>query len=430
MSLIDFIKGQLGSEMVSQAATKLGESESGVSKAIGGLLPAVLSGLADNADKPGVLDAITGAASSGLLGNLGNSSDNSMVTTVISSLFGDKIGGLLNLITGYSGVSNSSANSLLNMVTGVTLGSVGKYAADNNLDASGITNLLGEQKGLVSSLLPSGFSLGSLGLGNLFGGAKENISEAVSNASAKVSGAVSDVKKVLPTTSYSTPSSDNNGSGGSFLKWLLPSVLLGLVAWFTLKQCNKKENDVYTTTADTTAVTKDSTKVKIGDSANANTSVASTTKTATTVTLPNGKTLNIFKGGVEDQLVNFLKSDGYKNATEEQLKTKWFSFDNLNFEFGTTKLTKESQVQVDNLKAILAAFPDVKAIIGAYTDKVGSDAGNLALSQKRADAVKVAIGSAQIVEAKGYGEQFAKVDEKASDKERETDRKTAIRLTK
>lgn len=428
MSLIDLIKGQLGQEMVSQAATQLGESESGVSKAIGGLLPAVLGGLADNADKPGVLDAVTGAASSGLLGNLlGGSSDNSLVTTVLSSLFGDKIGGLLNLISGYSGVSNSSAGSLLNMVTGATLGSVGKYAADNNLDASGLTNLLGEQKGLVSSLLPAGLSLGSLGLGSLFGGAKEDVSAAVSSASAKVSDAVSDVKKEIPT--YSTPSSDDNGGGGSFLKWLLPLLLLGLAAWFIMKQCNKKEASTTEATTDTTAVAEDSTGAKMDDSATVSAAPAAA-KESTTVTLPDGKTLNAYKGGVEDQLVTFLKSDEYKNATEDQLKTKWFNFDNLNFEFGTTKLTKESQVQVDNLKAILAAFPDVKAKIGAYTDKVGADAGNLALSQKRADAVKAAIGSAQVVEAKGYGEQFAKVDEKASDKEREADRKTAIRLTK
>ena len=63
-------QGQLGPALVSQAASQLGESESGVSKAISGLLPAVVGGLANNADKPGVLDAITGAASSGLLGNL------------------------------------------------------------------------------------------------------------------------------------------------------------------------------------------------------------------------------------------------------------------------------------------------------------------------------------------------------------------------
>ena len=87
-------------------------------------------------------------------------------------------------------------------------------------------------------------------------------------------------------------------------------------------------------------------------------------------------------------------------------------------------------MQLDNLKAILAAYPDAKVKIGAYTDKKGDDAGNKALSQKRADAVKVALGSAQVVGAEGYGEEFAKVDEKASDKEREADRKTAIRFVK
>lgn len=427
MSIIDLIKSQISPELVSQTATQLGESESGISKAIGGLLPAVLGGLADNADKPGVLDAITGAASSGILGNLlGGSSNNSLISTLLSSIFGDKIGGLVNLISGYSGVSNSSANSLLNLVTGATLGSVGKYAADNNLDASGVTNLLGEQKGLVSSLLPAGLSLGSLGLGNLFGGAKESVSAATSAVTDKASETISNIKREIPTPSYSTSSSDDNG--GSFWKWLLPIILLGVVSWFLWKQCEKKEGDAAASNTDSTLVAQDSSANKVDDSTNVDT--ASATKESTTVTLPDGKTINAFKGGVEDQLVNFLKSDEYKNATEDQLKTRWFNFDNLNFEFGTTKITKESQVQVDNLKAILAAFPDAKAKIGAYTDKVGADAANLALSQKRADAVKVAIGSAQVIEAKGYGEEFASVDEKASDKEREADRKTAIRLTK
>ena len=143
LNVIDLIKGQLGPALVSQAASQLGESESGISKAISGLLPAVVGGLANNADKPGVLDAITGAASSGLLGNLlGGSSNNSLVSTVLSAIFGDKIGGLVNAVAGYAGISNSSSNSLLNMVTGASLGSLGKYAADNNLGASGLSGLL------------------------------------------------------------------------------------------------------------------------------------------------------------------------------------------------------------------------------------------------------------------------------------------------
>lgn len=411
MSIIDLIKGQLGPSLVSQAASQLGESESGVSKAMESLLPIILGGAAENATKPGFFDQITGLAGSGILSNLMGGSNNSLVSSLVTMLFGDKLGGIVSAISNFSGVKESSANSLMNLVSGAALGSLGKHAVDNNLDASGFASLLSSQKSSFASLLPAGLSLSSLGLGNLFGGAQE--------ASAKVSDAVADATTKVSETISET--SDSNGGGG-FMKWLLPLLLLGAAGWFLMKQCKKEPAAPATTTTDTTAVTTNTAK---GDS-----TTHTMAREATTVKLPSGKTINAFKGGVEDQLVTFLASDEYKNATEDQLKTKWFNFDNLNFEFGTTKLTKESQVQVDNLKAILAEFPPVKAKIGAYTDKVGDEKANEALSQKRADAVKVAIGSAQITEAKGYGEEFATVDEKASDKEREKDRKTAIRLTK
>jgi outer membrane protein OmpA-like peptidoglycan-associated protein len=411
MSIIDLIKGQLGPSLVSQAASQLGESESGVSKAMESLLPIILGGAAENATKPGFFDQITGLAGSGILSNLMGGSNNSLVSSLVTMLFGDKLGGIVSAISNFSGVKESSANSLMNLVSGAALGSLGKHAVDNNLDASGFASLLSSQKSSFASLLPAGLSLSSLGLGNLFGGAQET--------SAKVSDAVADATTKVSETISET--SDSNGGGG-FMKWLLPLLLLGAAGWFLMKQCKKEPAAPATTTTDTTAVTTNTAK---GDS-----TTHTMAREATTVKLPSGKTINAFKGGVEDQLVTFLGSDEYKNATEDQLKTKWFNFDNLNFEFGTTKLTKESQVQVDNLKAILAEFPSVKAKIGAYTDKVGDEKANEALSQKRADAVKVAIGSAQITEAKGYGEEFATVDEKASDKEREKDRKTAIRLTK
>ena len=59
LNVIDLIKGQLGPALVTQAATQYGESESGISKAISGLLPAVVGGMANNANQPALLDAIT-----------------------------------------------------------------------------------------------------------------------------------------------------------------------------------------------------------------------------------------------------------------------------------------------------------------------------------------------------------------------------------
>lgn len=428
MSIINLIKSQLTPELVSQTAVQLGESESGISKAIGGLLPAVLGGLADNADKPSVLDAITGAASSGLLGNLlGGSSNNSIISTLLSSIFGDKIGGIVNLISNYSGVSNSSASSLLNLVTGATIGSVGKYATDNNLDSSGITNLLGEQKGLVSSLLPAGLSLGTLGLGNLFGGAKEEVSAATSVAAEKVSEVFSNAKKEVSGAAPSNSSSDDNG--GSFWKWLLPLLLLGLAAWFLWKQCDKKEGDANATTTDSTVVAEDS-------SATVNTAEAdSTAKVDTDIDL-NGVKIKGFVGGMEEQLISFLKSDGYKNAADDSaLKDKWYSFDKVNFKIGKSdQLEDGSQQQLDNLVAILKAYPDAKIKIGGYTDKTGDETKNISLSKARAEYIKAALAKAgvgsQVLEAEGYGSKFATVPAEASNEERAADRKMAIRFAK
>jgi cytochrome c oxidase cbb3-type subunit 3 len=148
-----------------------------------------------------------------------------------------------------------------------------------------------------------------------------------------------------------------------------------------------------------------------------------------------GEKLNIFKGGIEDQLLTFVASDEYKNATPEQLKEKWFDFDNITFEMGSAdKITANSQGQLENLSKILKANPTIKVKIGGYTDKVGDDAGNKALSQKRADFIKAELTKlgvgAQVTGAEGYGEQFAKVDEKASDEERASDRRMALRLEK
>ncbi|WP_435522687.1 DUF937 domain-containing protein [Chryseobacterium indoltheticum] len=167
LNIIDLIKGQLGSAFVSQAASQLGESEAGVSKAISGLLPVIVSGLANNSDNPAVLDSISNASSQGVLGNLlDTASNNSMVSGLLSSIFGDKLSGIINTIATYAGISNNSSSSLLNLVTGATVGSVGKHAAENNLDKSGISSLLNDQKGVVSTLLPAGLSLASLNVGD------------------------------------------------------------------------------------------------------------------------------------------------------------------------------------------------------------------------------------------------------------------------
>lgn len=121
------------------------------------------------------------------------------------------------------------------------------------------------------------------------------------------------------------------------------------------------------------------------------------------VKLPDGVELDAYKGGIEDKLVAYL------NSAEGVDKAKWFDFDDLNFETGSAVITAASQKQVQNIAAILKAYPKVKIKIGGYTDNTGDSVANVKLSQQRADAVTAKLketAAPQLEAAEGYGPAF------------------------
>ena len=430
LNIIDLIKGQLGPSLVSQAATQYGESESGISKAISGLIPAVVGGLANNADKPGVLDAITNAGSGSVLNNLLGASNNSIVTTLLNHIFGDKISALVNAISGYAGVSNTTSHNLLNTVTGAAVGTLGKYSTDNNLGTSGLTKLLNDQRGLVSSLLPAGLSLATLGLGH-FGG-NDHASTAAHTTSEKVNVTSHTAPKVEVNRTGNTHVDVEKKDDNSFWKWLLPLLLLLAAGYFLWRNCDKKPEP----TTDSTAVVTDSTTSSAPVTGDSTTAVAGAANRVDQDIDLNGTPIKGYKGGMEDRMIAFLKADSYKNAADDAaLKDNWYDFDKVNFKMNSsTQLEAGSEMQLQNLVAILKAFPDAKIKIGGYTDKTGQEPGNLKLSGERANFIKKyltdkGVGT-QVIGAEGYGSKYATVAATASDAERAKDRKMAVRFAK
>lgn len=415
-TIVNLIKDQLGSGLINQFANRTGESESGISKAISAFIPTILGGLANNSNNSKVVESISSPETFSFLTNLmGNSSNNTMISSLLSSLFGDKLGTIVSSVANYAGISNSSSSSLMNLVTGATLGSLGKYSSENNLGPAGITNLLNDQKGFISTLLPAGLSLGSLGLGDWFGGKTET-------------------SRVTETSStqrpYSSPKNNNNSNGMNLLKWLIPLALLLLIGGYLLKKCSSEDNNTPVGTensTDTINTQNDGMTVNEYDGTN-------NTRLQEDVDL-NGTKLKAYHGGLEGQIVNYLKSGDYDKADDASLKDTWYTFDNVNFKMGSSnELEAGSEVQLENLVAILKAFPTAKIKIGGYTDKVGDPAKNKKLSQDRADYIKewlnkAGVGS-QVISAEGYGSEFATVPAEASNEERAVDRKMAIRFTK
>jgi outer membrane protein OmpA-like peptidoglycan-associated protein len=266
------------------------------------------------------------------------------------------------------------------------------------------------------------------------GGLAAAASSISSTASAATSTATSTVRETAvagASTINSSAAAASGAAAGSmgWLKWLLP-VLLGVGAYLLWKNYNSK--DAAVTPA---AEVKTETTVPGTDTTNKTATVASVptaTKESLKVKLADGSEIDAFKGGIEDRMVTFLND---KSLIIDSTKKgeNWYDFDNLNFEFGKTTITKESLGQIGNIVAILKAYPNTKMKIGAYTDKKGNDAGNMKLSQARADAVLAAIKAAggnvaQITKAEGYGETLAVVAETASDEERLKDRRTSIKI--
>lgn len=400
INLIDSVKELFTNALISKASSALGESENGISKTISAIIPSVASGLISKASSTDGANTVAQLAhqsySSGILENIENlfngdddSSWLSKGTNLISSLFGDKIGGLANLISGFSGTKSSTTSSLLSMAVPTILGFLGKHAATNNLSASGLSSFLSSQKQHVEAAMPTGFNLG-----NLLSG---------SSVSSSVDSAVKSVQNA--TTTYS--SDDNDGGFGKFLPYLLLlAAIAAIIFWW--KGCKHEEVANVVNNNDTAKKTEVVAPVAPQGKLSGDDWMYDEGDTVT-IKLPNNAgDLRVGKYSTEAKLVEFLQNP---NAIIDNEKGNWFEFTNVHFKTGSSDLTDASKTQLKNMVAISKAYPTAKFKFGGYTDSTGKHEANLALSQKRAEAVaatvkKLGAAADAITGAEGYAEAW------------------------
>jgi outer membrane protein OmpA-like peptidoglycan-associated protein len=412
-NLVESVRTLFNDELIRKAATSLGETPTGIRKAVDGIIPSVLTGLLNKAssgttDAAVLLTTAKEAAGSGLLGKLngllGGRTDMGVTRLLRASnnLFDDKLSGLSNLISNFAGIKPSSASSLLNLAAPAALGVVGKHASDKDLNTSGFLTFLANQKDNVLNAIPSGLGKGLAGLFGL-----SNLGAIGSKLSNTLSGIAGGARQAVATAA---------DSARRRTTWLLPLILvltLIFAIWYFMRSGNSPA---------ATGITYDTTTLGLAPGIDSQVIVRESLK----VRLPDNTELDVYRGGIEDKLVIFL-NDPNSVAGKDQ----WFDFDNLNFETGSARITPESMTQVRNIVSILKAYPKMKIKIGGYTDKTGNETVNMKLSQDRADAVVVALkevgaNPSQLVGAEGYGSQFAKVPADASEEDRRSDRRIAV----
>lgn len=417
LHFIDSLKSLISPEMITKASSLLGEKESNVSAAgssiFAGFMATLLkygntSQLKNILDEAGNLDILSGLKN--IFEEKQSQDQQKVGDDFLQHLVGDKAADFSDAIAKHAGISKVATNRLVSMLAPVFAGFFGNKIAKDNMSMADLRDEIKKQKNSFIALLPADL-IRSFDLNSVLHNEKETIAAAAPTAT--------------KLTSPATPPVEEKKKGNGWIKWLLLLALL-LLLFFWWRSCENAKKDVYVEEA---VVTETVTP------AESTSEQTSTDKASTELTLPDGTRLQAYKGGIEDEMIKFLQSDEYKKASNDDLKKKWFVFDNIAFDFGsTTELQEGSKVQLSNIAAILKNFKDAKVEIDGFADKKGSEASNLKISRERAGTIKsllekAGVGS-QIAKTEGFGEQYAKHSETESDQARAEDREIALRFVK
>jgi outer membrane protein OmpA-like peptidoglycan-associated protein len=413
----------LATPAVSRIAQRLGESDAAVARGVQTSVASVLGGLmTKSSDVSGIhhiFDLITSRDNtsgpvddvSSLLGGKSALGASVMGAPLLSALYGNRVGSVGELVARTAGFKNpASGASVLNLTSPLVLGYLGKRVRDGSLNLASLTTQLAGERDTILAAAPAGLS-------------------------SLVDMSASGARPMYVAPPRSMPERDRVAGAGHSNRWLWPLLALAalLLIWFTTVRGRAAAGTgIVDSAVATGSVSIDTAATRIG----AATPTPSNTPSDTArrlgafgkQPLPGGVELNIPERGIESKLIAFI-TDGSRPVND----TTWFNFDRLNFATASATILPESEEQLNNIAAVLKAYPDVNVKVGGYTDNSGDRAANRRLSQQRAEAVRRALVgrgiAANRLVAEGYGSDHP-VGDNTTEEGRAQNRRIALRVTK
>jgi hypothetical protein len=166
-NLVSAISRFLTPELIGKMSSVSGLDRSTTQSAVGAFVPAILSGLADLASKPGgarQLADVIAEQPSGMLSNLpqtlgGSGMPAERGSGILSSLLG---GGVLNTLIStlsrFVGIGEGSTRTLIGLLAPVVLGVLGREQRAAGLETGGLARMLMGQREQIASAMPVGLS--------------------------------------------------------------------------------------------------------------------------------------------------------------------------------------------------------------------------------------------------------------------------------
>jgi len=362
-SLLESVQSYLTPGVIHSASSLVGESESSTRQTMNGAVAGVLSGvthMASSRDGAGNLSNMIREGGFGSsLENVGSflgggSATTGMLNTgqqLLGRIFGGNASSVAESVGKFGGVRASSATKIMSLAAPLVMGVLGKRAATQKLDSSGLANLLLSEKSDIAAATPSGIS-------QLLSSGPSVVSSTRTTTvtrGAEVSSPTHLEHFVERAPALERPVAPPPERSG--MRWL-PLLIAAIIALGLLWGLRGRM-----------------TRANVGDTVN-------TARNAVEqIALPGGGNISVAPGTINYNLAKFL-------ADPSAQTPKTFVFDNLNFQAATTELTPESQPVVNNLASVLKAYPNAQVQLVGYTDNTGTPDANQTLSQNRADAVK------------------------------------------
>jgi OmpA-OmpF porin, OOP family len=397
MAIVDSIMNLLTRQTTSSLADRLGATPSAVQAGIGTSVAALLTGIANRSTDPGfisqVFNLVKGADTQNIVHTLSDLASGESASSPIveqgwkfsSLLLRNQQAPIENLIGRQSGLTADAGHELMSLAAPLTAAFLGHQIRDTGLTSSSFAVMIRSAASRNQGFLPAGVA-------NLL--------------SAAPAPALFDTAKATA----------REGGGSKVFFALISLLLLGLIAWLVSYGCNKSESAPAPPDA---AVTPEPAAAPIP--------IAGSLGEFIDRKLPDDTELNIPRRGIENKLLDFIQDN-----SRPVDKTTWFDFDRLTFDTGKVTLQVSSAEQLENIAAILKAYPNVKVKIGGYTDNTGNKEANLRLSQDRAidvmhELVQRGVDRSQL-EADGYGEEQPVADN-ATPEGRQKNRRISLRVT-
>jgi OmpA-OmpF porin, OOP family len=396
VAIVDSIMNLLTRQVIVSLADRIGASPAAVQMGMGSSIAALLAGIANRAGDSGfvshIFNLVKTSNTQGILNTLPNLASGAGPSSpaaeqglkLSSMVLRDQQSQVESLIGRQSGLTADAGRELMSLAAPLTAGFLGQQVRDAGLTPSSFADMVRSEVSKIKGQLPAGLAI---------------LLSVVS----------------VPAAFDTARATTGEGGGRKVILALIGLLFLALIAWLVSRGCNKSEP------------APPPAEAVIPASAPVPTSAPGSLGKFIARKLPNGTELNIPRLGIENKLLDFVE-----DHSRPVDKTTWFDFDRLTFATGEATLQNSSAEQLQNIAAILKAYPNVKVKIGGYTDNTGNKQANLRLSQDRASNVMRELVQGGIdpsrLEAEGYGEDHPVADN-STPEGREANRRISLRVT-